>query len=503
MIHRTKLCNVAIHASGWARVPGTGVEVTCLPVLDAPYQVVGDPMFARLNYDEALVVAQRYGARLLAPGRINDLRRPGVALQLQPYLGTPTAETEMPHSERHDADIWRQLHALGWNGRQPVVGVGKHWVADAPPGRSRLEGWDKDGAGPGLALWQPDQVAHNRLHFDDGTTTVLERDVGRADYEEPPPCSVPILPRTIMRGDKGPAVARWQRTLNSSDKPIAWTTARGVYRQWPDARWPLAVDEDFGPRTMAATECWQSRHGLVADGIVGPKTWAAALAVGSIPPPPDTLPSPPPSMPDAPSSIESATGSWRVTGPRAQEPHTDGYLQARHFTEMPPGRAVDWIVLHSSESPIRPGVACQVARYFEGPSSPRASAHYVVDRDQVIQCVLLRCVAWAAPGANSRGVQIEMVGQAMKTDWLRAGDDDRAGLAVLQCTARLVAELCRYFELPVARVDSAGLLAGARGITTHAAATAAWHRSTHVDPGGATDQRWPWVEFLAAVRASP
>ena len=505
MIHHTKLTDCTIHPSGWAAVPGTNVEVTALPVIDTLYEVEGGPIFARLNYDEALDVAYRYNARLLAPGRINDLRKPGVALQLLPYLGTPIAETELSHSELHDADVWRQIRALGWDGKQPVVGAGKHWVAGAPPGRSRLEGWDRDGAGPGLALWQPDMVAHNRLHFDDGTTTVLERTVGNGvDYEEPPATPPPAgHPPTVMLGDDGPAVGRWQRVLAASEKPIAWTTAKGTYRQWPDTwRWPLTIDDDFGPRTAAATECWQSRRGLVADAIVGAKTWAAALAEPSIPPPPDTLPAPPPSMPDAPPSIESATGSWRVT-PGVQEPHTDGYLQARHYTAVPPGRAVDWIVLHSTENPIRPGVARQVARYFEGPNAPRASAHYVVDREAVIQCVLLRDVAWTAPGANSRGVQIEMVGQAMMTDWHRAGDDDRAGLAVLQRAARLVAELCRYFGLPLERVDAAGLLAGARGITTHAAVTAAWHRCTHVDPGGPGDRRWPWTEFLAAVRASP
>lgn len=165
------------HPTGWAEVPGTGVEVTKLPLVSTTHALPdGTPLFGRLTYADALAVAAQHRARLLAPGRIHDLRRPGVAVQLTPYLGTPTAETDLLHAERHDADVWRQLRALGWDGTLPVVGAGKHWVAGAPPGRSRLEGWDRDGAGPGLALWQPDAVAHNREHFDDGTTTVLERD---------------------------------------------------------------------------------------------------------------------------------------------------------------------------------------------------------------------------------------------------------------------------------------------------------------------------------------
>jgi len=36
------------------------------------------------------------------------------------------------------------------------------------------------------------------------------------------------------------------------------------------------VDGYFGSITKTATQSWQSAHGLVADGIVGPKTWGKA-----------------------------------------------------------------------------------------------------------------------------------------------------------------------------------------------------------------------------------
>jgi putative chitinase len=44
---------------------------------------------------------------------------------------------------------------------------------------------------------------------------------------------------------------------------------------------------NFGPKTEAAVKAWQAAHGLVADGIVGPATWAKIMGEGvSIPTPP-------------------------------------------------------------------------------------------------------------------------------------------------------------------------------------------------------------------------
>jgi hypothetical protein len=168
MRHRTRPED-AVAKHGWFRLP-SGVEATRLPLTDGAQP----GLFARLTYTDALEAARLAGARLISLATLLELGN--VGLQLMPYLGTPTAETSVEHSKRHDDDVWRQLTALAWDDERPVSGAGKHWVDGAPDGRSRLMGWDRDGAGPGKALWQPLAVAHNRAHHDDGTTTMLERD---------------------------------------------------------------------------------------------------------------------------------------------------------------------------------------------------------------------------------------------------------------------------------------------------------------------------------------
>lgn len=171
MIHHTRVEDVIIY--GWAPLTDE-LECTILAPQDAAHELDdGTKLFARLDYDEHLEVARGHGARLISGPEVDILRR--VGFQLMPYLGTPTAENDIVHSIRHDADIWRQLRARGWDGRQLVIGDGKYFIDGAPPGKSRLKGWDKDGPGPGSAWWQPDAVAHNRRHFDDGSTSKYVR----------------------------------------------------------------------------------------------------------------------------------------------------------------------------------------------------------------------------------------------------------------------------------------------------------------------------------------
>lgn len=58
---------------------------------------------------------------------------------------------------------------------------------------------------------------------------------------------------TIKQGSSGSDVAQWQKIIG------------------------VNPDGFFGPNTHKATIAWQTKHKLVADGVVGPATWGVAI----------------------------------------------------------------------------------------------------------------------------------------------------------------------------------------------------------------------------------
>lgn len=62
---------------------------------------------------------------------------------------------------------------------------------------------------------------------------------------------------TLKKGDRNEYVRHWQMFLNLNG--YACGNADGI----------------FGPKTDAAVRKWQKAHGLVVDGIIGPKTWGS------------------------------------------------------------------------------------------------------------------------------------------------------------------------------------------------------------------------------------
>ena len=68
---------------------------------------------------------------------------------------------------------------------------------------------------------------------------------------------------TVRRGCKGGAVRRLQTWLGDLGYALG----------------ACGADGDFGVATDAAARAFQAAQGLTADGIVGPKTWAALATV--------------------------------------------------------------------------------------------------------------------------------------------------------------------------------------------------------------------------------
>lgn len=75
---------------------------------------------------------------------------------------------------------------------------------------------------------------------------------------KPGPIDEPSRHPVLAVGSGGRHVASWQRALRSLG-----------YEPGP-------VDEEFGPRTLAATIAVQAASGIEQDGVVGPRTYAAA-----------------------------------------------------------------------------------------------------------------------------------------------------------------------------------------------------------------------------------
>ena len=167
------------------------------------------------------------------------------------------------------------------------------------------------------------------------------------------------------------------------------------------------------------------------------------------------------------------------------------YVQARNYT---PGRlrAPRLIIVHTVEGPEAPGTAWSVAQWFAGPSAPQASAHFIVDPAEVIGCVHPTDTAWAAPGANADGLQIEHAGRAGQG---AAGWADSASQAVLRLSASLASSLADRYGIPVRHLTDAQLAAGEAGFVGHDQVSRVYRKSDHTDPG----PTFPWGQYLHLV----
>lgn len=149
-----------------------------------------------------------------------------------------------------------QLRLLGAAGDHRLVGGG-YVIFNRRITRPDFSGWSVyTGTNPHTAHVHT-SLSRNATGFDDPAPWAF---LGAA----PDTGSVPPLPPssgrpTIRMGDTGDAVKSVQRTLN----------------RWYPTLSRLSEDGIFGAATRARVIYFQGRAGLGADGIVGPKTWAA------------------------------------------------------------------------------------------------------------------------------------------------------------------------------------------------------------------------------------
>lgn len=147
-----------------------------------------------------------------------------------------------------------------------------------------------------------------------------------------------------------------------------------------------------------------------------------------------------------------------------------------------------WIALHTTEG----DEAGSAANWFHNPASG-VCAHRVVGIGVCYRCLDLPLTAYhAGPTANANGIGIEITAHAAwsKTSWLRPTHRQLMKSVVEVVHDVLKAEKKAGHHIPLEFIKPPGLRAYKPGITEHRWLTAAFHESTHQDPGKGFPEKW-------------
>ena len=167
-----------------------------------------------------------------------------------------------------------------------------------------------------------------------------------------------------------------------------------------------------------------------------------------------------------------------------------GQYTPAHYYE---GRNEDLrlIVIHTMEAPETTQTAENIAAYFAS-GAVVASAHACVDQDSVVVCLPPTATAFAAPGANADGYQIEHAGYAGQDT---AGWADDESQSMLRLSAAHAREIALAAGIPLKHLTNAELAAGEAGFVGHNQVSDVYKRSDHWDPG----PDFPWGQYMDLV----
>jgi hypothetical protein len=146
----------------------------------------------------------------------------------------------------------------------------------------------------------------------------------------------------------------------------------------------------------------------------------------------------------------------------AYETESWPYVPASQYRKWTAGgrRPVRLVVIHDMEFPETARAAEVIAHDFATRTAKNpGSAHINVDNDSIVQCVKDNDIAFAAPGANRDGIQIELAGFGSQTreQWL-----DNYSEALLQRGADAAAQYCLKYGIPPIHITNQQLAAGAK-----------------------------------------
>ena len=232
--------------------------LSILPRYDmAAIYLTGSPSVHETDADIARMRATAFG------------NKPIVTID-QGYAGAPGEIEPNPYATIRDVELgaWTITEAVnrgGWLAPRPTI-----YISAARLGQLAAAGWDGDvwvadwqsshpavprGARFSLVAWQ----FRNAGTHDD--SIVFDSNWPALNWLE---ASMRLLP-TIRQGATGDAVKTAQALILARDAEPQTCV--------------FAVDGSFGPCTDEAIRILQSRAGLTADGIVGPKTWPVLMGV--------------------------------------------------------------------------------------------------------------------------------------------------------------------------------------------------------------------------------